>query len=55
MKSPKQKVLVVLTPGLINRLDQLAECQTASRSLVVRKACEQYLREIEAKEGANRE
>lgn len=44
----KEKVFVVLTKSLIVRLDSEANKKTMSRSLLIRQACEKYLRELEA-------
>jgi metal-responsive CopG/Arc/MetJ family transcriptional regulator len=38
---------VVLTPRLVERLDRVASSETKSRSLVIREACEQLLRQKE--------
>ena len=41
------RVTSVLTPRLVERLDTIATQRTMSRSLIIRQACEQFLRKIE--------
>lgn len=43
-----KKVFMVLTDSLLERIDKQAQQKTMSRSLLVRLACEKYLKELEA-------
>ncbi len=45
-------VSICLTPTLTTRLDTVAKRQVTSRSLLIRQACEKYLRELETQEAA---
>lgn len=51
-KRPKRyvKTMTVLTPSLLTRLDAEAGRRTASRSLLIRQACEKMLQEAEQAE-----
>lgn len=46
------RVQTILTPQLVQRLDKAADRKTTSRSLLIRQACEAFLRQDEAKEAA---
>ena len=41
------RTLTILTPELVNRLDTIAAEKTMSRSLLIRQACEAFLRQYE--------
>ena len=41
------RVTSVLTPHIVNRLDTIAAEKTMSRSLLIRQACEAFLRQCE--------
>ena len=45
-----KKVMNCLTTDLIQRLDLVAAQKTMSRSLLIRLACERYLRDIETQQ-----
>lgn len=48
----KMKTLAILTRGMVERLDRVAVAETKSRSLVIREACEQLLRQKEREAAA---
>lgn len=52
IRSEKCSVLTVLTRDLVNRLDDAASRRTASRSFLIREACEKLLQESEQKAAA---
>ena len=41
------RTLTILTPELVNRLDTIAAEKTMSRSLLIRQACDAFLRQCE--------
>lgn len=41
------RVMTVLTPQIVQRLDVIAEKRIVNRSILIRQACEKYLRELE--------
>lgn len=45
--NPRTKTMAVLTKALVSRLDAVAEREVKNRSLVIREACEEFLKQKE--------